>query len=410
MKLLMIASGYLPYQFSENLCNAKLVYALYDAGIQVDVISKIDMGPSYGSTWKEPWLPLQSSAYEISYCPGSIKARIYDILYSGIKMGGHFHNGIRWARRAYEKALFLYEKNHYDAILTRSPNDIAHLVGYKLKHKLHIKWIANWNDPADPIWPAPYKHKYNVFTQKYKELHTLKLLSNADINTFPAESLRQHFINHFPVLTNLKTEVIPHIGLTEKFCTTRPFQKRDKLYMCHSGNMSAERNPELTFRAIRMLIDAGYSRIQLDIMGKTSEFTDNLIRKYSLTEYVKIIGNFDYFDAISHLNDYDVLVLLEAQLDYGIFFASKLTDYAQTGRPIFAISPENGFAKETINQYNAGIVVNNNDVESIKEGLKRLILLWEKGELYKLSSNNLYKQFSPNTVVNQYKQIIQEIS
>ena len=42
----MIATGYPPYLFSENLCNGKLVMALLQAGIEVDVISRIDEGPS----------------------------------------------------------------------------------------------------------------------------------------------------------------------------------------------------------------------------------------------------------------------------------------------------------------------------------------------------------------------------
>lgn len=51
----MIATGYPPYLFSENLCNGKLVMALLQAGIEVDVISRIDEGPSYGTDWTEPW-------------------------------------------------------------------------------------------------------------------------------------------------------------------------------------------------------------------------------------------------------------------------------------------------------------------------------------------------------------------
>ena len=47
----MIATGYPPYLFSENLCNGKLVMALLQAGIEVDVISRIDEGPSYGTDW-----------------------------------------------------------------------------------------------------------------------------------------------------------------------------------------------------------------------------------------------------------------------------------------------------------------------------------------------------------------------
>ena len=42
MRILYIASGYLPYTFSENLCNGKLVYAMKLNGWDVDVISRVD--------------------------------------------------------------------------------------------------------------------------------------------------------------------------------------------------------------------------------------------------------------------------------------------------------------------------------------------------------------------------------
>ena len=88
MKILFIASGYLPYTFSENLCNAKLVYALQEAGWHVDVISKKDNGPTYSTEWQEPWLPLKEHTYEISYFIGGKLSRLYDLLKSSIMMGG----------------------------------------------------------------------------------------------------------------------------------------------------------------------------------------------------------------------------------------------------------------------------------------------------------------------------------
>lgn len=135
MKILFIASGYLPYTFSENLCNAKLVYALQEAGWHVDVISKKDNGPTYSTEWQEPWLPLKEHTYEISYFIGGKLSRLYDLLKSSIMMGGFPVDGIRWARRAYQKALELHRKNHYDVVITRSPSDIPHIVGYKFSKK-----------------------------------------------------------------------------------------------------------------------------------------------------------------------------------------------------------------------------------------------------------------------------------
>ena len=169
MRLLLIAPGYLPYTFSENLCNGKLVYAMYKRGWHVDVISKVDEGPSYSNEWTEPWLPLKETNITITYEVGGRLARIYDTLRSSFKMGIYPEGGIRWACRAYELALKLCKENHYDAVLTRSPNDIPHVIGLRLKEKLGIRWIANWNDPAAPIWPEPYTHHFSAKEQARKD-------------------------------------------------------------------------------------------------------------------------------------------------------------------------------------------------------------------------------------------------
>lgn len=67
------------------------------------------------------------------------------------------------------------------------------------------------------------------------------------------------------------------------------------------------------------------------------------------------------------MQEFDCLVLLEARLKKGIFFASKFTDYAQLEKPILAISPTNGFAADTLAQFGGGISVNNQSYRSIKK-------------------------------------------
>ena len=407
MRLLMIATGYLPYLFSENLCNGKLVFALKESGIDVDVISRVDNGPTYQTEWQEPWIPLKDSSYVISYPAGSTIGRIYDTLRSGIVMDWNFINGIRWARRACEKATELLSTNQYDAILTRSPNDIAHLVGYMLKKKHPgIKWIANWNDPAGPIWPEPYKHVLSPKKQRPEEAFTTKLLRAADINTFPSDSLRNHFISFFPFLSVKATAVVPHIGMSRNVFNKKPSARHAKLMLCHSGNLSKERNPELTFRAMKELVAEGYTDFCLDIMGRENPEVSRLVKEYGLGEYVRHIGSFGYMEALDRLQDYDVLVLLEAILEKGIFFASKFTDYAQTGLPILAISPKQGFAHDMIEKYKAGIVADNTDYHSIKSSLKKLIEYFRNGTIFEYTSKSLFEEFSPENVVKIYKGLI----
>ena len=407
MRALLIATGYLPYTFSENLCNAKLVYALQEKGWEVDVISRVDEGNTYCTEWQEPWLCLKPNVYEVTYPAGNKVSRVWDLLRSTIQMGGFPLNGIRWARRAYQQAVALYKEKHYDVVLTRSPNDIPHIVGYKLKKRFGVRWIANWNDPSATIWPEPYTHHFSASKTRMLHNYTVKCLRGADINTFPSQSLLDHFVENFPFLKDLPTAVIPHIALSESLYTPTERKKKDKLYLCHSGNLSAERNPELLFRAMREIIDEGYTHIHMDIMGHINDYTQQLIDKYALSENVGCAGSFPYMKAMNRLSNYDVLVLLEARMKRGIFFASKFTDYAQSNRPIFAVSPKDGFANDIISRNGGGIAVDNEDVQDIKQGLLYIYKAWESGKLSEtLPTHKLYSQFTASVVADIYNKLL----
>ena len=408
MRLLLIASGFLPYTFSENLCNGKLVYAMYKKGWQVDVISKMDEGPAYSMEWTEPWLPLKENVHTVTYPIGGKLFRSCDVALSSLELGIYPQEGIRWARRAYKLALKLCREHHYDAVLTRSPNDIPHIVGLRLKEKLGIRWVANWNDPAGPIWPEPYAHHFPKKEQMRKMRFTEMCLRGADVNSFPSQSLLDHFAVYFPFLQDGKTAVIPHIALVEDIVprlTEKP--RADKFRMCHSGNLSEERNPELTFKALRELIDEGYDKMEFSIMGRINDYTQELVNKYQLGEYVNCCGSFPYMEAMKKMQEFDCLVLLEAKLNKGIFFASKFTDYAQLGKPILAISPTDGFAASTLAKFGGGISVDNENYKSIKQGIRQLYEAWESSELSsRYSSDKLYAQVCAEHVINIYKQLL----
>ena len=406
MKALLITIGYVPYAFSEALCNAKLVYALQQRGWEVDVISRVDDGHNYSTEWQEPWMCLKPHTHEIVYSLGNKITRTLDLLWSTMKMGGYPLAGIRWARRAYQQAVALHKEKHYDLVLTRSPSDVPHIVGYKLKQCFGVRWIANWNDPSATIWPEPYTHHFYASKAKMLEKYTIQCLKGADVNTFPSQSLLDHFTEHFPFLRNQETKVIPHIALWESLYTPTKREKKDKLYLCHSGNLSAERNPELLFRAMREMVNEGYTCMQLDIMGHINDYTRDLIDKYRLANYVGCAGSFPYLEAVTRLLDYDVLVLLEARLQRGIFFASKFTDYAQSTRPILAVSPKEGFAHDMITQYGGGVCVDNEDYRDIKRGLLELYKAWEADTLDSTySTHRLYAEFSAQKVVDIYNHI-----
>lgn len=215
MKILFITVGFAPYTFSESLCNSKLVLAMMECGWSVDVISRMDDGRNYSTDWTEPWTPLKNVTHVVEYKVGNKIERTIDVIKSAIKMEGFVIEGIRWAAHAYDLACQLCKEKEYDVIITRSPSDIPHIVGYKLSQKTGIKWISNWNDPATTIWPEPYTHHLSNRELRLLRKYERLCLSNADAITYPAETLGAIFKKAYSFLRDKLCMEIPHIALVD---------------------------------------------------------------------------------------------------------------------------------------------------------------------------------------------------
>ena len=151
--------------------------------------------------------------------------------------------------------------------------------------------------------------------------------------------------------------------------------------------------------------------IHLDIMGVINDYTESLIKKYDLQNEIKYIGGFPFIDALKKMSNYDVLVLIEAEMDFGIFFPSKLVDYNQVNVPILAISPKRGYTNSLFSKFKAGVAVNNNDEQDIYNGLKKLIELKSKGKLEEeFDLGALQKFYSTKEIINQYKKIFKGLT
>ena len=376
---------------------------MMEKGWTVDVISRIDDGRNYSTEWTEPWAQLKDITHQVEYKIGNKLERTIDIVRSAIKMEGFFIEGIRWAAHAYDLAYKLCKDKKYDVIITRSPSDIPHIVGYKLSRKTGIKWISNWNDPAATIWPEPYTHHFSNRRLKQLRKYEKLCLSNSDAITYPADTLGAIFKKAYPFLKDKLCMEIPHIALINGILDLKSYKRQKVFSLCHSGNLSIERNPENTFKAIRELIDEYNIRMKFDIMGYANEFTKQLISKYQLEETVHFIGAYPYIEAVGMLQNYDVLVLIEAILEYGVFFPSKLVDYVQVNRPIIAISPANGYVSEMLNSYGGGIAVDNTQYKEIKQALKMMFDQWSQGTLYSSYDTSLIKNcYSSGSVIDRY--------
>ena len=409
MKILLIATGFAPYSFSENITNSKLVLAFLSKGWEVDVISRKDEGDSYSTTWDNEWKELEILTHEVTYSVGNKFTRIADTLVSTLIMGYPLE-GVRWAKRAYKKALELHIRNQYDVVISRSPSDISHLAAYKFSKETGVKLISNWNDPVVHIWPEPYTKDLSWIKKKLYNNFTNKIISHADINTFPSEDLKNYFLSFFKKLDEKKCHVIPHIGFLS-INIDKSFDETSSFKMCHAGNLSVERNPELIFQAIVKFISKNNNdTITVDLLGVANDNLLNLIKNYSLEKNIKFIGSLPYMDALKEMSKYDVLLIIEADLKDGIFLPTKVIDYAQLGIPLLAITPNNSCVDKLIKKYGGGESSDCSSVDSIYEAIQKMYNTWLfDSKMPTYDSVALYSEFKAERIIGHYKKIFKEI-
>ncbi len=410
MRILMIAPCFLPYTFSENLCTGKLALALVQQGHQLRIISRKYEGVSYSFGWDAPWDVLRPFTHEITYPAINFKKHPGTLLKSVLRVRYPFA-GARWAAEAVEEGKKLLDRDKYDCIISRSPNDSAHVVGYHLAHYSRVPWIANWNDPVAQIWPEPYTHSYSKGKTMALDFYVKRQLRRADCNTFPSDSLRLFFQKNYPFLSQQYCAVLPHIGLAPAHLPPVVVGKHDGVMrLCHSGNLSGERNPAMLFQALARFNERHPGRVHLDILGHRTAECDQLQQKYKLESIVGYPGSFTYLQALAKMAEYDVLVLLEAQLENGIFFASKIVDYVQLNKPIWAISPLSGFAADYLSKHGVCTVANTSS-EAIGASLEQLYQHFCDGALEQsFATQTLQKEFSPETVVQSLEHIVNKLN
>ena len=75
-----------------------------------------------------------------------------------------------------------------------------------------------------------------------------------------------------------------------------------------------------------------------------------------LKHYVHIEEEKSYEESIRLVSRSDMALLIEAPCEEGIFLPNKVVEYAQSGKPILAISPRVGTINDLISECGGGIV------------------------------------------------------
>jgi glycosyltransferase involved in cell wall biosynthesis len=404
----MLSPNFPPLRNPESLANGKLAIAFLRAGWDVDAVTiRNDEGlfrEDHSGLWDQLGIHTHGIGGHGSGGFGRLVARLSRRLFS---LRISFET--MWARDALRKASELIHERRYDAVLSRSLTILAHWPALRVAARYQLPWIANWNDPAPAHRnPQPYGRGLGARAPWYWESYVRAVLRKADWHTFPSERLMSYMKRAHPGVQT-RMSVIPHVALDIKERAEK--RRLAQFVLCHAGEIGWVRDPRSFLDALAALgaSNAVDVSVAVEFIGEGVEAKIGSACR-AAGHNVRFLGGQAYDETLRRLSAADVILVIEADMEEGIYLPSKFVDAVQCRRPIMAVSPRRGTVADLLGKFGGGVAADCRSATEVEKALLRLVRSWQMGSLEAtFSSEALMNQFCEDRVLALYKEVFEQI-
>ncbi len=303
---------------------------------------------------------------------------------------------VGWTIPAGRMARHALGAERFDALLTTSSPDSAHLLGRALKRRTGLPWIADFRDP----WTR--RLAYNPPTRLHDRIHRAlesACLREADRVIVTSEETRRDFLERNPGLDPGKIVVITNGYDESDFAAAGELLRRERgsdagteVDAAGSGEIGSEPGPEPILHAGQLNPErplapylAGLHRFVTRNPGRAMQartlflggFYDQNVqeaRRSGLEGLVRFEAGRPHVSSVAALLRARILLLLERDDDRGrLILPGKIFEYLRAGRPILAVVPRGGAADRLVRDSGAGIVADPGDPDAVSAAIGELL-------------------------------------
>ena len=163
---------------------------------------------------------------------------------------------IGWLPYALPAARRLLKAQNIRVIFTTSAPYSAHLIGYWLKSKYNLTWIADFRDP----WIDNFNYVFpTLLHRRFAKSLERRILSRADLVTVASESMRLTILDRYPQLSPDNVVTITNGFDPSDFEGNTPVaHDSTRFQITYTGSFYAKKlTPDDFLRCLRQLIDLG---------------------------------------------------------------------------------------------------------------------------------------------------------
>lgn len=389
-RVLFIAPAAIPVNGAESIVNFKLLKLLSENGVTIDLVTK----KYKTTTYPDEEISLQGVHINSVMVENKINIITLFLHFLTLLCFGVCYKGSHWSLLALSVCKKLIKQNRYDCVITK--NYPSELLGWYIKRKYGIKWIATWNDPF-PHCKYPHPYGKGPDSQEICCRKRIKQMANADIHIFPNNRLRDYMLSYLNVSLE-KTRIIPHICQVHD----APVKPREQcLQLIHSGNLQYPREPWKFLAAFTTFLkEVSDASIHLTFSGQSAPLLQKKVEELGIKEYITILPPESYFDNLKRLQNYDILVIIEADLQEGIFLPTKVGDAMQMKKKIFAVSPRVGVLHDLYENKNIDYFADVSDQTKIYHELCKLYNDYKTNKIWEASL--IPAEYQESYVLKQY--------
>ncbi len=374
MKILAIVYSFTPLHFPQTLLLLRWFKYLDEAGHDVTVLS---VDPDSFAGPKDPGLerlvPRNVENIRIRSLENTL---LYRVLQRAERLLVPLFQPFKkpWYGPA-RKVLKALPLRQYDVVLSCSQPPVCHLLGYDVKKKAGLPWVAYFSDPwAD----NPYRKNQPRRVQEYNRAWQREVVCSADALIAPTDEIRQMIVGGHRPEVREKAATLDHCFVPQWFQLRGAERPKDNgaAKIVLTGSFYGSRTP-IPFLRMLAELNARHrieGRIVLEFYGEMSDADLHHPIWPSVEGLAAFYGRVDYLTSLAKMREADLLLLIDAPAEKGtasVFFPLKLAEYLGSGRPIIGFTPENG-ASARILRETGDYVVDVNDAAGLADLLVRI--------------------------------------
>lgn len=278
---------------------------------------------------------------------------------------------LTWVPFALRVARREVRRGAIDCVVTTSPGESTHLVGYGVR-ELGPAWVADFRDgwifePARPTFPsAPLR----AFDQRLERA----VVRRADRVVAVTEEIAADFRNRLGVdAVCIPNGWDPELAASPASAAAQLDPACDKVRLVYTGELGAGttwRRPEPFFTALDRFHDEEpdlAANLEVLVAGRQTAKDIALLASIRNSDAVTHLGQLSREEALELQRSADALLLCTERSAA----TSKLFEYLVSGRPILHIGGE-GAAARTIRETNGGVTVLADDEAGIVARLREI--------------------------------------